>query len=124
MGKPRATLARQELVIMKVVWRNGSATVRDVYEALREQRRIAYTTVMTTMNVLADKGYLHRALEGRAYRYRPAHPEDAVVKSMVQEFIDRVFDGASRPLFQHLVEHERLTEAERAELVRLIERME
>ena len=43
---------------------------------------------------------------------------------MVQEFIDRVFDGASRPLFQHLVEHERLTEAERAELVRLIERME
>ena len=109
---------------MKVVWRNGSATVRDVYEALREQRRIAYTTVMTTMNVLADKGYLHRALEGRAYRYRPAHPEDAVVKSMVQEFIDRVFDGASRPLFQHLVEREPLTEAERAELVRLIERME
>lgn len=109
---------------MKVIWRNGSATVRDVYEALREQRRIAYTTVMTTMNVLADKGYLHRALEGRAYRYRPAHPEDAVVKSMVQEFIDRVFDGASRPLFQHLVERERLTEAERAELVRLIERTE
>lgn len=124
MDKPRATLARQELVIMKVVWRNGSATVRDVYEALREQRRIAYTTVMTTMNVLADKGYLHRTLEGRAYRYRPAHPEDAVVKSMVQEFIDRVFDGASRPLLQHLVERERLTETERAELVRLIERME
>ena len=68
---------------------------------------------MTTMNVLADKGYLHRALEGRAYRYRPAHSEDAVVKSMVQEFIDRVFDGASRPLFQHLVEREPLTEAER-----------
>ena len=108
---------------MKVVWRSGSATVRDVYEALREQRRIAYTTVMTTMNVLADKGYLRRTLEGRAYRYRPAHPEDAVVKSMVQEFVERVFDGASRPLLQHLVEHERLTEAERAELLRLIGRM-
>ena len=108
---------------MKAVWRHGSATVREVYEVLRARRRIAYTTVMTTMNALAEKGYLHRTMEGRAYRYWPTDPEHAVVTSMVQEFIDRVFDGASRPLLQHLVQHERLTATERAELVRLIERM-
>ena len=48
---------------MKVVWRLGSATVREVYEALRENRRIAYTTVMTMMNILESKGYLRKEME-------------------------------------------------------------
>jgi BlaI family penicillinase repressor len=58
--------------------------------------------------------------EGRAYRYSPAAPEQTVVKSMVREFVDRVFDGASRPLLVHLVRQGRLTAADRAELLRLI----
>ena len=120
MRKRDTPLARQELTIMKVVWRHESATVRDVYETLRTRRRIAYTTVMTTMNVLAAKGYLAKKLEGRAYRYHPARPEDAVVTSMVREFVDRVFDGASRPLLQHLIQQERLTASDRAALVCLI----
>ena len=120
MRKPQPTLTTQELAIMKVVWRLGTATVRDVYEALLETRRIAYTTVMTMMNILEAKGYLKKEKHNRAYRYRPARPERAVVGSMVREFVNRVFDGASRPLLLHLVEDAKLTAKEREELLRLI----
>ena len=105
---------------MKVVWRLGAATVRDVYQTLLEERHIAYTTVMTMMNILETKGYLKKEKNNRAYRYRPARPERAVVGSMVREFVNRVFDGASRPLLVHLVEDAKLTAREREELLRLI----
>ena len=116
----KPVLTAQELEIMKVVWRAGAATVRDVYETLLEHRKIAYTTVMTMMNILETKGYLKKEKNNRAYRYRPARPERAVVGSMVREFVNRVFDGASRPLLVHLVEDAKLTAREREELLRLI----
>jgi len=120
--KSARTLTPQELAIMKVVWRLGDATVRDVYEALRESRRIAYTTVMTMMNILETKGYLKKEKDkdDRAFRYRPARPERTVITSMVREFVNRVFDGASQPLLLHLVKDGQLSEQEREELLRLI----
>ena len=121
MRKPDPTLTTQELAIMKVVWRLGHATVRDVYHALLESRHIAYTTVMTMMNVLETKGYLKMEKADRAYRYRPARPERTVISSMVREFVNRVFDGAPRPLLLHLVKDGRLSDAEREELLRLID---
>jgi BlaI family penicillinase repressor len=124
MRKADPTLTVQELAIMKVIWRLEHATVRDVYEVLRESRRIAYTTVMTMMNILETKGYLKKEKDDRAYRYRPAKPERRVISSMVKEFVNRVFDGAPRPLLQHLVKDGRLTEEERAELLRLIQESE
>ncbi len=72
-------LGAQELAIMKVVWRLKDVSVREVYETLRERRPVAYTTVMTMMNTLEGKGYLKKALDGRAFRYRPAVPEQRVV---------------------------------------------
>jgi predicted transcriptional regulator len=120
MRKRQPTLTTQELAVMKVVWRLGTATVRDVYEDLLATRRIAYTTVMTMMNILETKGYLKKETGERAFRYRPARPERAVLGSMVREFVNRVFDGASQPLLLHLVNDERLTGTERAELLRLI----
>lgn len=125
--KTARTLTPQELAIMKVVWRLGDATVRDVYEALRESRRIAYTTVMTMMNILEAKGYLKKEKkekDDRAYRYRPARPERTVITSMVREFVNRVFDGASQPLLLHLVKDGRLSDEERDELLRLIKEAE
>ena len=109
---------------MKIVWRLGNPTVRDVYEALRASRRIAYTTVMTMMNILETKGYLRKEKEERAFRYRSTRPERAVIRSMVREFVGRVFDGASRPLLVHLVKGRRLSTEEREELLRLIDRQE
>jgi len=109
---------------MKVVWRLGQPTVRDVYHALLESRHIAYTTVMTMMNVLETKGYLKKEKHDRAYRYRPTRPERTVISSMVREFINRVFDGAPRPLLLHLVKDNRLTNREREELMKLIDQTE
>ena len=114
-------LGAQELSIMKVVWRRKDVSVREVYETLRERRTVAYTTVMTMMNTLETKGYLKRAMDGRAYRYRPAIPERRVVTAMVREFVERVFDGSAAPLLAHLVAQSDLSEDEREELRRLID---
>jgi predicted transcriptional regulator len=121
MRAAHSTLTPPELAIMKIVWRLGSVTVRDVYEAVRAKRRIAYTTIMTMMNILETKGYLKKDTQDRAYRYRPARPERAVITAMVREFVNRVFDGMPRPLLLHLVRQEHLSDDERAELLRLIQ---
>lgn len=101
---------------MKVVWARGSATVRDVYETLRERRQIAYTTVMTMMRILERKGHLKVSRADRAYVYRPARPRQRVLGDMVREFIDRVFGGAPEPLVQHLVRDRHLTEEDLREI--------
>jgi len=114
------TLTGQELEIMKVVWRLETATVRQVYEELLKQRRIAYTSVMTIMNILERKGHLKRRQEDRAYVYLPAKPQKQVIGSMVREFIQRVFNGSAEPLLVHLVEDEQLTEQDVEEIRRSI----
>ena len=114
-------LGARELAVMKIVWRLQEASVREVYETLRKRRPVAYTTVMTMMSTLEAKGYLKKRVDGRAFRYRPARPEGRVIMSLVRDFVDRVFDGASRPLLAHLVKEGRLTKEEREELKRLID---
>ena len=106
---------------MKVVWQRQQATVRDVYEALRQKRSIAYTTVMTMMKVLEEKAYLKKTLVDRAYVYRPVRPRQQVVGAMVKDFVDRVFDGAAGSLLLHLARDNRLTEKQRQIIKQLIE---
>ena len=121
MAHTRPGLGARELAVMKVVWRLEEASVREVYETLRKRRPLAYTTVMTMMSTLETKGFLKKRPDGRAFRYRPARAEGRVITSLVREFVDRVFDGASRPLLAHLVQEGRLTKEERDELKRLID---
>jgi BlaI family transcriptional regulator, penicillinase repressor len=109
MKKPHTTLTPQELAIMKVVWRKEEATVRDVYEALQESRPVAYTTVMTMMRILQEKGFLTKVAEERAHVYTPARPRQQVLGAMVRDFVDRVFDGASEGLLLHLAKDNKLT---------------
>ena len=123
MPASKTTLTPPELAIMKIVWRLGSVTVRDVYEALRKKRRVAYTTVMTMMSILETKGYLNKDTQDRAYRYCAARPERVVITAMIREFVNRVFDGVPRPLLLHLVQQEHLSEDEREELLRLIRKV-
>lgn len=105
---------------MKIVWDLGDATVRDVYERLRTSRRIAYTTVLTMMGILEQKGYLRKSSGARAYVYRAVRPRQQVVSAMVREFVDRVFDGAAAPLLLQLVKGVRLSQNDRAALKRII----
>ena len=114
------TLTDQELEIMKAVWERESATVRDVYEALLEKRKIAYTTVMTMMNILEQKGHLKKTQEDRAYVYRSAKPRNQVLRGMVREFVNRVFNGSAEPLLLHLVEDRKLSENDLDEIRNLM----
>jgi BlaI family transcriptional regulator, penicillinase repressor len=121
MRTPHPTLTPQELAIMKVVWSLDQATVRDVYEALRDKRPVAYTTVMTMMKILEDKGYLKKTLVDRAHVYKPAQRQQLVLGAMVREFLDRVFDGAPDHLLVHLAKDNKLTEKQRRIVKQLIE---
>ena len=120
MNGKKAVLAGQELEIMKVIWQLEQATVRDVYEDLLKRRKIAYTTVMTMMKILEQKGYLKKSDKDRAFVYRPARPQRQVINGMVKEFINRVFNGSAEPLLLHLVEEKGLSPEEISEIRRLI----
>ena len=124
MRTPHPTLTPQELAIMKVVWSRDKATVRDVYEDMRERRSIAYTTVMTMMRILEEKGYLKKSKAEKAYLYKPSRPRQQVVSAMVRDFVDRVFDGAASGLLLHLAKDGRLSKDERQHIRRIVEEIE
>ena len=124
MRTPNTTLTPQELAIMKVVWKLETATVRDVFEHLQSRRPVAYTTVLTMMKILEQKGYVKKTRDDRAFVYRASRPRSQVIGGMVREFVDRVFDGASRPMLLHLVQQTKLSEKERKALLRAIEEVE
>ena len=107
---------------MKIIWPLERATVRDIYHALRERRTIAYTTGQTMMNILEAKGHLRKEPGDKAQVYVPVRPQQAVVRSMVREFVDRVFDGSARPLLLHLVKEKGLSERERRALQKLLDK--
>jgi BlaI family penicillinase repressor len=120
MRPKSATLTEQELEIKKIVWQRERVTVRDVYEDLLERRKIAYTTVMTMMKILAQKKYLRKTQEDRAYVYQPTKPKNQVIKGMVREFVNRVFNGSAEPLLVHLMEDRKLSGKDLEEISRMI----
>ena len=124
MRPPSTTLTGTELEIMHLVWGSGRATVRDVYESLRQRRKVAYTSVMTMMKILEQKGHLKKEQVDRAYVYRPARPRRQVLGVMVRDFVDRVFQGSAKPLLVHLVEDKRLSRADLEEIRRMLRKSE
>jgi BlaI family transcriptional regulator, penicillinase repressor len=120
MRSKSPTLTGQELEIMKVVWDRETVTVRDVYEDLLAKRKVAYTTVMTMLNILEQKGHLETTQEDRAYLYRSTKPRNQVIRGMVREFVNRVFNGSAEPLLLHLVEDRKLSEKDIEEIRTLI----
>ncbi|MGH9404675.1 MAG: BlaI/MecI/CopY family transcriptional regulator [Terriglobia bacterium] len=116
-----AGLTVQELEIMKIVWERERATVRDVYETLLARRKIAYTTVMTVMNILEDKGFLKKRAVERAYVYQAARPRAQVVRAMLKDFVNRVYDGSAEPLLVQLVKDRHLSKDDIEKIARGIE---
>jgi BlaI family penicillinase repressor len=114
------TLSEPRLEIMKVVWRLGEATVRDVYEDLRLRRSIAYTTVMTMLKNMEARGHLKKRSEGRAFIYAATVPEGRMLRRIVGDFIAPVFNGSTEPLLAHLVEERRLSEKDLESISRMI----
>ena len=124
MRNPITALGGTEMEVLRHVWRLGRATTRDVHDAIVAERRVAYTTVMTVMKNLAAKGYLARDTEGTAHVYTAARQPDEVRGSLLAGVLDKVFGGSPRELVQTLVRHEPLSDADRAELRRLIDSLD
>jgi predicted transcriptional regulator len=86
-------LGQLEAAVMERLWSwEGAATVREVLEDLQNDRRIAYTTVMTVMDNLYGKGILTRELDGRAYRYRPAQSREEFTAAMMEQVLSSSLD--------------------------------
>jgi BlaI family penicillinase repressor len=121
MGDPAPHITAAELDIMKVLWRLGRGTVREVLTALEADRDEgpAYTTVMTLMKQLAEKGALRVDRTRQPYMYMPAVAREAVLRQRLAQFLHSVFDGQAGDLVLHLVKAGGLT----AEELRRIEEM-
>ena len=110
-----------ELEILKVVWRDGPCTVRQVRDALAEFRDLAYTSVMTVMNIMTRKKYLTRHKDGRSYMYSPRVAEAETKQGLLGDVVERAFDGSARAVMLSLLELGDIGEAELGELRAIIE---
>ena len=122
--KSLTPLGETEMEVLHHVWDLGRATVADVQARILHDRNVAYTTVMTVMKKLADKGYLQFAKEGATYVYSAARSPEEVQRSLVDDLVSKVFRGSSLALVQTLVRHEDLTDEERRDIKQFIEAME
>ena len=100
----------READIMAVLWRRGPSTVAEVREELHDE--LAYTTVLTMLRVLEEKGYVGHREEGRAHRYHPLVGREAAGESAVRRLTRRLFRGSPELLLTHLVSDRELSEAE------------
>ncbi|MCS7191990.1 MAG: BlaI/MecI/CopY family transcriptional regulator [Armatimonadetes bacterium] len=94
-----------EAEIMRILWNKKSATVREVWLEMRSQgRRLAYTTVMTVMARLYEKGMLSRVKEGKGYRYFPNQPREKMLRKFVDSIVDRIVAIFGEPAISYLAE--------------------
>ena len=110
--------------VLQHVWEHGQVTVAEIHEQISQKRKVAYTTIMTIMRKLADKGFLEYEKQGSAYLYQAARPAGEVKHSLLTGILRKVFRGSPVDLVESLVTYEILSEAERAEIRDLLETME
>jgi predicted transcriptional regulator len=110
-----ATLTVCEAEVMNVIWALQVATVQDVVDAI--PRELAYTTVMTTIKILEDKGFIARAgKRGRAFIYHPLVSCESASRSTLSEMANRFFDGSIKSMVLSLVKTSEISAADLAEL--------
>jgi predicted transcriptional regulator len=112
--KKSRNLTEAELRLMDVLWEKGAATVAEVAEGLPKKLGLAYNTVLTTMRILEDKGYVRhtKAQEGRAFLYRPVVSRDAASRNAVRHLLGRFFSNSPGALVLNLLEDEELSAEE------------
>ena len=113
-------LHRLDLEIMKVIWELGQATVSEVPDTIN--RKLAYTTVATTMKHLEQKGFLTYTVDGRTFVYQPLIQEAEVSQSMLSDLLERFFDNSVERLVNTLLETEQIDSVELDLLQQLINR--
>ncbi len=122
MGKQDYELGEAELAVLRALWDGGPQTVRDVMARLHERgRKVAYTTVLTFLSRLEQKGYVGSDKREQAYVYRSKVSRDNVTRSRVRSLLDQLYDGAAGPMVLQLIENERLSSDEITRLRAMID---
>lgn len=114
------SFTERELDVMGVLWEEGTATVAEVRERLSD--RLAYTTVLTVLRILEEKGYVGHTEEGKAYRYHPLVDRSAAGRSAVRRLVRKVFRGSPELLLTQLVSDRELSEEELERMRALLDR--
>ena len=122
MTIPQPTKA--ELEILQVLWERGEATVREVHQALQEQRETGYTTVLKLMQIMAEKGLLERDESQRAHVYRARHRQGDTQKQLLGQLMDKAFGGSAALLVQQALETRKTTPREIREIRAILDRYE
>jgi BlaI family penicillinase repressor len=120
----RAVPAKSELEVARIVWERGGATVRQVLDALPTDRGLDFKTIQTYLRRLEAKGYLKTRREGRSNVYRPVIRPGQVISEVMDDFLNRLFDGQVLALFQHLVNDRGLSDTEIRQLRELLDQLE
>ncbi len=117
----RAPLSKGEMEVARLLWELGTATVRQVHQALPAGRTIDFTTVQTYLRRLDNKGYVRSWLDGRTRVYAPRVKARTVIRETVDDLVERLFDGETLPLMRHLIEERGIGPGELAELRELLD---
>lgn len=125
MGIRDYELGEAELQVLRALWDHGPATVREVLEHLHKQgRKVAYTTVLTFLTRLEQKGFVKSDKSDVAYVYRAAVSRNQVTRSRLKTVLDELFDGEAAPLVLQLMKTEKFSPEEIAELQKLVDQLE
>jgi predicted transcriptional regulator len=119
---PRPTEA--ELAILRVLWERGPSTVRDVQEALHQQRGTGYTTTLKLMQIMFDKGLLRRDESHRTHVYEAAVSRAKTQRQFVGQLLDQVFDGSAQQLVLQALSASKSTREELSEIRKLLDELE
>jgi len=120
----RPPVSKAELEIARIVWELGDATVREVFARIDPERELDFKTVQTYLRRLEAKGYLRTKTEGRSKVYSPKIRPGQVIRETVDDFLQRLFDGASLPLIQHLIHDRGITAEEIQGLREMLDQLE
>ncbi|MCA9123498.1 MAG: BlaI/MecI/CopY family transcriptional regulator [Planctomycetaceae bacterium] len=118
----RPALSKGEMEVARVLWELGSASVRQVHDALADVRKTDFTTVQTYLRRLETKGYANAKLDGRVRVYTPRVKPRTVIRETVDDLIDRLFGGEAMPLMKHLIEDRGINEDDLTQLRKLLDR--
>ena len=113
-----------ELEILTVLWSRGPATVRDVHTVISARKPTQYTTVLKTLQIMADKGLVRRNEKQRAHVYEPARPREWTQRQLAGDLLQRGFDGSARTLMMGALSARKASREELAELRRLLDEYE
>jgi BlaI family penicillinase repressor len=105
-------LGRMQLQIMKVLWERGSASAREITEALSREKTVAHSTVQTLLRKLEDKGAVRHEVSERTFVFLAAVDSGSVTRNVTRDLIERVFGGSAAGLVAHLLKEERISAKE------------